>query len=255
MSIIALIGDVHANLPALEAVLSHAKAQDAQRIWNIGDFLGYGAFPNEVIDRLRDLEVVSILGNYDRKVLKIIKKADKWKGKKAPEKILAFEWAYEQLTPLNRQYLKSLPEDRLIELDGWQILLTHASPASREEHLTPDTPDDRLRELAALTPARIIVHGHSHIPFVRKVDQTWWINTGSVGRPDDGDPRACYAVLRLSPRQVLVRHFRVEYNLQAAVEAIRRHRLPENFARMILSGRSLEYIQKSHKMISGDDGQ
>lgn len=252
MSIIALIGDVHANLPALEAVLAHAKSQDAQLIWNIGDFLGYGAFPNEVIDRLRDLDAVSILGNYDRKVLKIAKKAEKWKGKKAPEKLFAFEWAFEQLTAANRQYLKSLPEERLIELEGWRILLIHASPASREEHLTPETPNERLEELSAMTPAQIVIHGHSHIPFLRKVGQTWWINTGSVGRPDDGDPRACYAVLRLTSRQVQVRHFRVEYDLQAAVDGIRRSRLPESFAQMVLTGRSLEYIQNIQRK-SGDD--
>ncbi len=253
MSIIALIGDVHANLPALEAVLTHAKAQDAQYIWNIGDFLGYGAFPNEVIDRLRDLDAVSILGNYDRKVLKIAKKAEKWKEKKAPEKLFAFEWALEKLTAVNRQYLKSLPEERLIELEDWKILLVHASPASREEHLTPETLDERLVELAEMTPARIIIHGHSHVPFVRKVGQTWWINTGSVGRPDDGDPRACYAIMRLTPRQVQVRHFRVEYDLQAAVDGIRRSGLPESFAQMILSGRSLEYLQNSREKPSDDD--
>ncbi len=253
MSVIALIGDVHANLPALEAVLAHARLQDAQHIWNIGDFLGYGAFPNEVIDRLRDLEALSILGNYDRKVLKIPKKAEKWKDRKAAEKMLAFEWAYEKLTPANRAYLKSLPEERLFEMDGWQILLTHASPASREEHLMPDTPEERLRELAAMTPAKLVILGHSHLPFARKVDQTWWINTGSVGRPDDGDPRACYAILHLAPRQVFVRHFRVEYDLQAAVEGIRRNQLPESFAQMLLAGRSLDFIQNGDTINSKDD--
>jgi len=253
LSVIALIGDVHANLPALEAVLSHAQSRDAQHIWNIGDFVGYGAFPNEVIDRLRDLAAVSIIGNYDRKVLKIMKKAGKWKEKKSTEKMLAFEWTYQQLSPANCNYLRSLPEERLIEAEGWQILLTHGSPASREEHLMPSTTDDRLRELIKLTPARIVIHGHSHIPYVRKVDQTWWINTGSVGRPDDGDPRACYAILQLTPRQVNVRHFRVEYDLQQAVDGIHRHGLPENFARMVQTGRSLDFIQNSNKMKLGDD--
>lgn len=253
MSIIALLGDIHANLPALEAVLSHAQSQDIQHIWFIGDFVGYGAFPNEVIDRLRDLEAVSIIGNYDRKVLKILKKAHKWKDKKPTEKLLAFEWAYNQLSPANRNYLKSLPEDRLFELEGWQVLLTHGSPASLDEHLMPDTPDDRLRELAKMTSAKIYIHGHSHIPYARKVDQTWWINTGSVGRPDDGDPRACYAILQLTPNQIDVRHFRVAYDLKAAVEGIHRNHLPENFARMIMAGRPLDFFQNHNTMNQDDD--
>ncbi len=252
MRIVALIGDVHANLPALEAVLAHAQSQEVEAFWNIGDFVGYGAFPNEVIGRLIKLDAISILGNYDRKVLRVPKKRDKWREAKLADKMLAFEWTYDHLSPDNRHYLISLPEERLIETEGWKILLTHGSPVSREEHLTPETSEDRLRELADLTPAQIIVHGHSHIPYMRKVDQTWWINTGSVGRPDDGDPRACYAVLRLSPNQLEVSHFRVSYDLEAAVRAIRRYHLPEDFARMIMEGRPLDFFQKETRKSPAD---
>jgi len=253
LSVIALIGDVHANLPALEAVLTHAQSQDAQVIWNIGDFVGYGAFPDEVVSRLRDLDAVSILGNYDRKVLRVVKKQTKWKDKKSAEKMLAFVWAYEHLSPANRDYLKSLPEEWLLEWEGWTVMLTHGSPASREEHLSPETPVERLRELGNLTAAEIVVHGHSHIPYARKVDQTWWINTGSVGRPDDGDPRACYAILRLAPREISVNHFRLEYDLEAAVEGIRRNRLPESFALMLINGRPLDTVQKKAGIDHGDE--
>lgn len=243
MKLIALLGDVHANLPALEAVLAHADSQGCEAYWNIGDFVGYGAFPNEVITRLRKLEAVSILGNYDRKVLQIAKKREKWKDKKPVEKMLAFEWTYDHLLADNRHYLISLPEERMIETEGWKILLTHGSPVSREEHLLPDTPVNRLRELADLTPAQVIIHGHSHVPYARMVDQTWWINTGSVGRPDDGDPRACYAVMQLSPDHLEVKHFRITYDVDAEVRAIHRHHLPEDFARMVIEGRPLDYIK------------
>ena len=96
---VALIGDIHANLPALEAVLAHAREQGIRRVWNIGDFVGYGPFPDEVVQLLRkDENVVSILGNYDRKVLRFKKKQDKWERSKEPQKYLAFEWAYESLS-------------------------------------------------------------------------------------------------------------------------------------------------------------
>ena len=90
---IALIGDIHANLPALEAVLEDAHKRKVEAIWNIGDMLGYNAFPDQVVKRLRKERVVSIVGNYDLKVLKFKKKAKKWRKKKHPDKYRAFKWA------------------------------------------------------------------------------------------------------------------------------------------------------------------
>jgi putative phosphoesterase len=240
--IIALLGDVHANLPALEAVLTHAQAHGAEQIWNIGDFLGYGAYPNEVVQRLRQVGATSILGNYDIKVLHFPKKEKRWRKSKRPEKYLAFEWAHQELSKENRRYLLSLPEEIRLQLAGRRILLTHASPASNEEHLYPETPQDRLVELAEQAQADIIIFGHSHRHFARTVAETLFINTGSVGRPDDGDPRACYALLEISEAVLQVRHVRLEYDLERAVSEIRRRGLPEAFAQMILQGRDLDNI-------------
>jgi putative phosphoesterase len=239
---VALIGDVHANLPALEVVLVHAREAGVQEIWHVGDFVGYGAFPDEVVTRLRREDVKSIVGNYDLKVLKFKKKQAKWQKSKRPEKWLAFKWAYENLSKENRKYLRSLPREMRMEVAGKRILLTHGSPASNEEHLTPDTPDQRLLELAQMTNADVIVCGHSHQPFTRRVGGVWFINTGSVGRPDDGDPRAAYAVSDIEPEAFKVRHYRLEYDVTRAVAAIRRHELPEAFAQMILQGRNLDVV-------------
>ncbi|MGD2145031.1 MAG: metallophosphoesterase family protein, partial [Anaerolineae bacterium] len=230
---VALIGDVHANLPALEAVLDHARQQSVEAIWNIGDFAGYGAFPNQVIERLRQEQAVSIAGNYDVKVLEFKKKRNKWRKKKQLQKFLAFQWTHHTLTKENRRYLGSLPRERELQIEGLRILLTHASPVSEEEHLTPDTPEERLRELASMVEADVVICGHSHRPFVREVGGVHFINTGSVGRPDDGDPRACYAILTIgysSDRDLHVHHDRVAYNGGSAVAAIRDRGLPEAFA-------------------------
>ncbi len=240
--IAALIGDVHANLPALQAVLAHSAALGASQVWNIGDFVGYGPFPEECVRLLRSTTDVSILGNYDRKVLQIPKKLAQWQDKKHPQKIFAFRWAYEQLSEDSRAYLASLPENRRFTTQGWQVLLTHGSPASRNEHLSPRTPESRLAELAEMTPADVIIFGHSHRPFVRRVGRTWFINTGSVGRPDDGDPRACYALLYLQPDQIGVCHIRLSYDLQATLDAIRDRNLPQAFAAMLANGRSLDAL-------------
>jgi putative phosphoesterase len=239
---VALIGDVHANLPALEAVLAHAHQRGVERIWNVGDFVGYGAFPDEVVRRLGQEHALSIVGNYDLKVLKFKKKQDKWRKSKHPVKFLAFQWAHDHLSRESRKHLRSLPREIRLQAEGLRILLTHGSPASDEEPLTPGTPEEHLRELARMADADVIICGHSHQPFAREVDGVWFINTGSVGRPDDGDPRACYAILQVGPELLQVRHYRVEYDVERAVAAIRERKLPEVFARMTLRGRNLDAV-------------
>lgn len=245
---VALMGDVHANLPALEAVLGHARRHGAEAVWNIGDFVGYGAFPNQVIERLRQERAVSIAGNYDHRVLAFERKRRKWRRKKRLEKLLAFQWAHQVLTEGNRAYLESLPGRRDLQVEGRQILLTHGSPASEDEHLTPDTPDGRLRELASMVEASVIVFGHSHRPFARDVGGVRFINTGSVGRPDDGDPRACYALMETghpSDRAPRVTHYRVAYDVERAAAAIREAGLPEAFAQMLIQGYALDEVMEA----------
>lgn len=239
---VALIGDVHANLPALEAVLAHAREQGVEAIWNVGDFVGYGAFPDQVVQRLRKEGAISIVGNYDLKVLQFKKKKEKWRKKKQREKYLAFKWAYERLSKKNRKYLRFLSQEIRMKMKGKRILLTHGSPASNEEHLTPDTPDERMRELAQMARADVIVCGHSHQPFVRRVGGVWFINTGSVGRPDDGDSRASYAILQIESKDIQVRHYRIEYDVERAVDTIRENELPDAFAQMLLQGRNLDVV-------------
>ena len=243
---VALIGDVHANLPALEAVLAHAAGQRVEAVWNVGDFVGYGAFPDEVVTRLRHASpnVLSIVGNYDLKVLL----AQQKKGK-APDKRLAFQWAYDHLSPENRAYLRSLPQEIRLEAGGKRILLTHGSPASNDEHLTPETPEERMRELAQMAEADVILCGHSHQPFARQAAGVWFVNSGSVGRPDDGDPRACYAILQITPNLFRADHYRVAYDVERAAAAIRERGLPEAFAQMILQGRNLDEVKPGEKLM------
>jgi putative phosphoesterase len=247
---IALIGDIHANLPALETVLRHAKGHGAEDIWNVGDSVGYGPFPDEVIQRLKQEQVTSVIGNYDLKVIHFPEKRKKFKKHKRPEKFLAFQWAYENLSPENRTYLASLPKQVWLQVLGKQILLVHASLEDNEELLVPNTPDSRFEELAKMAVSQnphgaridMIIFGHSHQPFARQVAGVWLVNTGSVGRPGDGDPRTSYALLELEEDLIDIKHFRLEYDVGATVSAIRKKGLPEAFARMLLQGVDLDSV-------------
>ncbi len=237
---IAIIGDVHANLPALEAVLDDAGGAGATAIWNIGDFVGYGPFPDEVVSLLCRRGAMSVAGNYDLKVVGVPRGV----RTRDPLKALAFKWAYEHTSPDNIQYLGGLPRELKLELCGRRILVTHGSPSSIEEHLTLATPIKRLRELAQMAAADVVVVGHSHQPFARKAGDTWFINTGSVGRSDDGDPRACYAIMTIAPGYLRVEHRRLDYDIKRCVDAIHKAGLPEEFAQMVVRGRPLDEVVK-----------
>ena len=182
------------------------------------------------------------------KVLKFPRRQKKWRQSKHPEKWLAFQWAYQHLSETSRAILRDLPQETLLEEEGRRFLLTHGSPESNEEALSPDTPSDRLRQLLNLVRERYqvsidaVICGHSHLAFARQVEGAWFINTGTVGRPDDGDPRACYAILSIEPSSIQVEHFRVEYDIARVVHAIQQYGLPENFAQMLIRGRDLESV-------------
>jgi putative phosphoesterase len=237
---IALLGDIHANLPALETVLADAAAAGAEALWNMGDFVGYGPFPEQVVQRCRQEGMLAIVGNYDRKVLRYPAHPAKTHNSL---KQTAFAWAAAQLSPTSHAYLAALPEQRRVETAGWEALLCHGSPASIKEHLTLLTPDERLAELAQLAATPLVVCGHSHQPFARQVAGVWFINTGSVGRPDDGDPRACYALLELAPGRLAVEHRRLAYDVERAVAALRQLGLPAEFGAMLRQGRTLEQLE------------
>jgi putative phosphoesterase len=235
---VALIADVHANLPALEAVMKHAWGKGCEAFWNAGDSVGYGAFPEEVVTLLRR-HAVNVVGNYDRKVLDVKKKGGFRKQAGMPEKQMAFNWAYENLSEESRRWLRSLPEQLRMEVEGKKVLLLHASPLSPKEHLSKETPLSRFEALAEAADADLVVCGHSHRPFTLRAKGTVFVNPGSVGRPDDEDARASYATVFLRKGVFRLCHYRVEYDVERAADEARRRGLPEPFAQMLLRGTDL----------------
>jgi len=230
---IAVISDVHANLHALKKVLANAKTRGASIILNAGDSIGFGAYPNEVIELLCEKNVLSIKGNYDTEVLQ-------GKNDTKGQKKISFKFAKKTLTPAVKWYLKSLPPEMHLKIGDKTLLITHGSPASINEHLHHDTPTKRLKTLATKAQADIIVVGHSHQQFQRQVQNVCFVNPGSVGRPDDGNPQTGYALLSFSPFKVEL--IRLDYNVEAATKALRKNELPESFAQMLLHGVSIDTI-------------
>jgi hypothetical protein len=241
---ITLISDIHGNLHALEAVLRHARNQAAdQMVLNLGDLTGYGPHPEQVVRWSKNERVTNILGNYDKKVIRKAYRKTGWQKVNNPDKRAMFAWTYQALSKNSIKYLKTLPETRQFEIAGKQVLMTHGSPASISEHLGIDTLDERLAALAEMTDAEIILSGHSHKAFKRQVKNTLFINPGSVGRLDDGDPRASFAILEIDDGGVEVHFYRVPYDIMSAVNAMRMTRLPEIFAQILRQGLNYDDVK------------
>ena len=240
---ITVVSDIHGNLAALEAVLRHARGQGAaQRILNLGDSTGYGPEPDAVVRWSRGAQIINILGNYDKKVLSKEHRREDWSRVKTTEKREMFAWTYHALSKSSRKFLKSLPEKYRVDINGMNILMTHGSPASLTEHLRPETPVQRLAELAKMADADIVLCGHSHQAFVRRVNDVLFINPGSVGRPDDGDPRASYAVVDIQAGKANVNLFRVAYPITASVHAMERTGMPPVFSEVIRQGMNFDDV-------------
>ena len=248
-----MLGDVHANLSALEAVLADIDTRGVAAIWNVGDFVGYGAHPEEVVRLLRRRADVSIIGNYDRKVLSLPEKRDKWRRGKHPEKLRAFEYAWEQLSEDSKRYLGCLPAEVRLDSGGRSVLLVHGSPEADNEPLTAQTDEKRLAELASRADADVVVCGHAHQAMCRKVGGVVFVNTGSVGRPEGDDRRACYATMEVDTDRIDVEHHRVAYDVEEAVAAIRRSDQPETFARMVQTGEGFVEARRNHRRQRQDE--
>lgn len=240
---IALISDIHGNLPALEAVLGDAARLEVDEIWNLGDMLGYAPFPNEVLATLRQVGAVNLIGNYDCKVLNFRQKRQEWKRKKASAKYVGFQWNDARLLKANRGFLESLPQQVRRPIGGLEALLVHGSPASINELLNSDTPVTRLRELAEMAQADVVVCGHSHEPFVRRIGKMSFVNPGSVGRPEGGDGRASYARVAFSNGALEVEHRRVSYDIERVVRAIHAAGLPKDYIDVFRRARSLDQLR------------
>ena len=236
---IAILSDIHGNIHALEAVLRHARSQGAAHmILNLGDCIGYGPDPEGVVRSVMGAGFINILGDYDQKVLSKKHRQEGWKSVKTADKRAMFAWTYQSLSKHARQALRSLPQQRKLEIEGLRLILSHGSPASIHEHLGPDTPAERLAQLAQDAGADVILSGHSHQAFIRRVDEVLFLNPGSVGRPDDGDPRASYAILDIANGRASAEIFRIPYPIAGAIQALRRTGLPLIFTEILRRGKN-----------------
>ena len=244
---LAIFSDIHANLPAMETVAAHLNAGGYDGIYCLGDIGGYASQPNEVQDLVESLGCPIVLGNYDEGVG--FSKNDCGCHYVEPFDIqtsdISFGWTRANTTDAHKARLRALPREIRLEVEGWRVLLCHGSPASTTEYLFETRSEPYLQKF---TPggrsdahADVIVFGHTHVPYHRAVDGVDFINTGSVGRPKDGDPRAGYCVLTLDGDTVQAEQIRLPYDIELACTRLVSAGLPLYFADYLRTGGSITH--------------
>jgi predicted phosphodiesterase len=243
----ALISDVHANLQALDAVLADIDRRgDVDAVYHVGDLVGYSSNPNEVVARLRERAIAGIAGNYDSTVATDYKHCGCKSETPRQEELahLSYEYTRGAVTPETKRFLGGLP----FSLDlrplgghapGPRLVLVHGTPTVNTLYWTEDRPDSfclRMAQSVGLKAGDVIAFGHTHKPWHREVEGIHFVNTGSVGRPKDGDWRAGYVRLELGEREPRVEFVRVAYDVEAAAAGVIAAGLPEEFADFLRTG-------------------
>lgn len=264
---LAIFSDVHANLPALEAVLADLDARlgrgEIDAVYCLGDLVGYNTWPNEVVLSIQERGIPTIAGNYDEGVglnsddCGCAYQTDEDKARGAE----SIAYTNEAVTDETRRYLRGLPRHLRLTLEAprqkdaepVEVLMVHGSPRRINEYLFEDRPQTSFLRMMEAAGADVMLFGHTHKPFHKAMpyegegDTTRFrhaVNTGSVGKPKDGDPRAGYVLLTLDPERgksdaayCQVEHVRVAYDVEAAARAVEASPLPDAFATMLREAR------------------
>ena len=244
---LALISDIHANLPALEAVLDDIRRRgDLDAVYHLGDLVGYAPWPDETVERIRAEGIAGVAGNYDSTVATDYRHCGCRYEDPRQEELshLSYAWTREHVSARTKAFLGALP----FRLDlrplgghvpGPRLIMVHGAPTLNTLYWTADRTDDFCLKMAGQAGAQagdVVCFGHTHVPWQREVQGIRFVNTGSVGRPKDGDWRAGYVVLSADGSRMDAEFVRVEYDVERAMDAIRRSDLPDDFAEYLRTG-------------------
>jgi putative phosphoesterase len=236
MGRVAVITDIHANLPALQAALRRIDELGVDAVYCCGDLVGYGPHPNEVCALMAERKIPTIYGNYDYAIARDLEDCgcayvtphDRELGQRS------VDWTLAHTDQASKDYMRGLPFDMRLTVGETAVHLVHGSPRKVNEYLFAEKPARLYERLAAAEEADVLVFGHTHKPWVRAYGGVLFVNCGSVGKPKDGDPRAAFAVLQTADGGVRVHIERVEYDAQAVARDVATAGLPGEFAEKLV---------------------
>lgn len=229
---VAVFGDIHGNIEALTSSYLAVQLLKPDKVYHLGDLGGYSPFVNEVVDFLSEHAIEGVQGNYDENVAHDSEHCGCKYEDPVQEEMAnkSFEWTKKHASPETKEYLKKLPFSISFAAAGKKVQLFHATPSKNNLYWFEDRPEKFFREMAVKTDADVMIYGHTHIPYWKDFGGKVFVNAGSVGKPKDGDPRACVTMITITPDKVNVEFLRVPYDVQKTADAIIASGLPGYFA-------------------------
>jgi putative phosphoesterase len=223
---IAVIGDIHGNKYALKSVLEHIEKKDVDFIVSTGDLVGYMPYPNEVIDLIRKHKIIVVQGNHDKVIAESKKISLEEINNMSAQEIqknasAAFtNWC---ISDEHREFLKGLCSKLVLEHADKKVIIAHGSPMRIDEYLYEN--EDHLEQISEKISEDIIICGHTHIPYFKRINEKYFINAGSVGKPKHGDSRGTYVIAMIEKEMVSCSIEKVEYNVNQIIQDIENNRM------------------------------
>jgi len=245
MSLIAIISDIHGNLPALKTVLDDIKKRNIEEIYCLGDLVDFAPWTNEVIQLIRDSAIPCIMGNHDERIAfdEEIIPVSKHSPEETYARTTAINITKYVITEENKQYLSQLPAEFRLTFEyggsAKTVLLVHASTNSNDEYIYESHDQDLVRQMLDDNNADVLIMGHTHKSYIKTIHKSGHpdklaINAGSVGRSREGEPLACYLILNPDSQGIHPQIIKLDYPIEETVEAIRKSKIPDFYADFLL---------------------
>jgi putative phosphoesterase len=229
---VALMTDIHANMPALEAALRRFEELAVDEVYCGGDLVGYGPRPNEVCRKIEERAVPTIYGNYDYAIARDLDDCGCFyptpKDREIGQGSVA--WTLAHTDERSKAFMRQLPFDLRFELAGKRVRLVHGSPRKVNEYLLEDRAASTFERIAQLADCDVLLFGHTHKPWIKEYAGVLFVNCGSVGKPKDGDPRCSFALLEERDGELHASIERVVHDTDAVASEIRSVALPGELA-------------------------
>ncbi|AYN04158.1 MULTISPECIES: metallophosphoesterase [unclassified Flavobacterium] len=245
MKNIAIISDIHGNLPALKVVLEDIKQRNIDEIYCLGDLVDFAPWHNEVIEQIKELEIPCLMGNHDERIAfdYEVTPLPKHNPEERAARVNGINYTKQSIKPENKEFLKTLPERFLLNFtisgENRKVLLVHASTRSNDEYIYENHDLKDVQSMLAEEKADIIIMGHTHRPYIRPVEATKdspagiLINCGSVGRSRENSPLATYLILHIDEEKIIPEIVKLEYPVNEVIKAIEKSPIPNFYAEFL----------------------
>jgi len=233
---IAVFGDVHGNLPALEVVLNDIEDRRIRQKYCLGDLVDFAPWGNEVIEKISNLNIPCLMGNHDERIafdVPVIP-LNKHSEEETAARFLAINYSKKYITEENKAFLSELPFrlklNYKIGEKHWNIQLVHSSLESNDTYLYESENDEVFQNMLSESQSDVIMMGHTHMSFKKYFNGKWAINSGSVGRSREENRLASYVILTLDEEKITPEIIHLDYPLEKVAQEIEKSEIPNYYA-------------------------